>query len=108
MKTFIAKVGRGLCFKVVIESLNLLSRNLPLCLPLVSSCLHSQQALWTDQLSHLLGRGEVEKLDTKLRSLAVAGLDSLQLSSHQFCPDMEGEVARLADSVVRELLHVFT
>ena len=45
--------------------------------------LHMQ---WTMQLSPLLGELEVEKLDTKLRSLNVTGIDNLHLDYTQFFP----------------------
>ena len=45
--------------------------------------LHMQ---WTMQLSPLLGELEVEKLDTKLRSLNVTGIDHLHLDFTQFFP----------------------
>merc|ERR1711899_498993 len=41
---------------------------------------------WTSQLSPLLGVGEVDKLNVKLRSLNVSGLDRLKLSYKQFFP----------------------
>ena len=43
--------------------------------------LHMQ---WTMQLSPLLGELEVEKLDTKLRSLNVTGIEQLHLDYTQF------------------------
>ena len=41
---------------------------------------------WTEQLSPLLGAREVQKLDAKLRSLTVTGLDSLHLTLDMFFP----------------------
>ena len=43
--------------------------------------LHMQ---WTMQLAPLLGELEVEKLDTKLRSLNVTGIEHLHLDYTQF------------------------
>ena len=43
--------------------------------------LHMQ---WTMQLAPLLGELEVEKLDTKLRSLNVTGIENLHLDYTQF------------------------
>ena len=64
--------------------------------------LHMQ---WTMQLSPLLGELEVEKLDTKLRSLNVTGIDNLHLDYTQFFPvqcssDLERErLLRLINNI---------
>jgi len=41
---------------------------------------------WVDQLAPLLGAGEVDKLNAKLRSLNVTGLEALRLSYTQLFP----------------------
>ena len=55
---------------------------------------------WTIQLSPLLGAREVDKLDTKLRSLNVTGLDTLHLTYDMFFPAHQQEKA-LGDLVVK-------
>ena len=42
------------------------------------------QLQWSHQLAPLLGETEVDKLNTKLRSLCVLGLDDLHLDYGQF------------------------
>ena len=58
--------------------------NLPLLVLLSSCSMFSSNLLWTKQLSPLLGCKEVDKLNSKLRSLNVSGLDSLHISYRQF------------------------
>ena len=62
----------------------ILNHNLPLVVMLSTCSMFSTHLLWTTQLSPLLGAGEVDKLDTKLRTLNVSGLDSLQMTYRQF------------------------
>jgi len=62
----------------------ILSHNLPLVVTLSTCSMFSPNLLWTNQLSPLIGSGEVDKLDTKLRTLNVTGLDSLEMTYRQF------------------------
>merc|ERR1711962_402616 len=62
----------------------ILDNNLSVILQLKTGSFFQPHLDWTTQLSPLLGAGEVEKLDVKLRSLNVSGLDRLQLSYQQF------------------------
>jgi hypothetical protein len=55
---------------------------------------------WTKQLSPLLGVKEVQKLDAKLRSRTVTGLDSLHLAFDMFFPAQHQENT-VGDLVVR-------
>jgi len=68
------------------DQTEILENNLPLLNKLKICSLFNPSLDWTSQLSSLLGSGEVEKLDTKLRSLNVTGLDNLQLTYKQFFP----------------------
>ena len=62
----------------------LLTNNLALVTCLHTCTMFPATMMWTQQLSPLLGEGEVDKLNTKLRSLCVLGLDDLHLDYHQF------------------------
>jgi len=62
----------------------LLTSNLSLMTTLTTCSLFPGNLRWNNQLAPLLGEGEVEKLDTKLRSLNVLGLDQLHLDYNQF------------------------
>jgi hypothetical protein len=55
---------------------------------------------WTSQLSTLFGAREVDKLDTKLRSLNMTGLDTLHLTFDMFFPAHRQEKT-LGDLVVK-------
>lgn len=61
----------------------ILSNNVPLVVILSTCSMFSTKMLWTTQLTPILGAQEVEKLNTKLRSLAVSGLDSLSMTYTQ-------------------------
>merc|ERR1719479_475073 len=62
----------------------LLASNLSLVAVLTTAAMFPLHMQWTMQLSPLLGELEVEKLDTKLRSLNVTGIDNLHLDYNQF------------------------
>lgn len=62
----------------------LLTANLPTMLELQICTTFNPELLWTEQLTPILGQEEVDKLDNKLRSLNVTGLDQLQLIYNQF------------------------
>ena len=64
----------------------LLGSNLSLVAVLTTASMFPLHMQWTMQLSPLLGELEVEKLDTKLRSLNVTGIDNLHLDYTQFFP----------------------
>ena len=57
----------------------------------VTCCMFDKNITWTKQLSPLLGVMEVQKLDAKLRSLTVTGLDSLHLTFDMFFPAQHQE-----------------
>jgi len=61
----------------------ILSHNIPLVVILFTSSMFSPSMVWTTQLAPLLGAGEVEKLNTKLRTLNVSGLDCLKITFNQ-------------------------
>merc|ERR1711872_944632 len=61
----------------------ILSNNVPLVVILSTCSMFSTKMLWTTQLTPILGAQEVEKLNTKLRSLAVSGLNSLSMTYTQ-------------------------
>ena len=62
----------------------LVSSNLVLLSTLLTAAMFPPTLLWPAQLSPLLGDGEVDKLNTKLRSLNVMGLDNMHLDFMQF------------------------
>ena len=62
----------------------ILSHNVPLVVMLSTSSMFPTSMLWTTQLTPILGAGEVDKLNTKLRTLNVNGLDSLRMTYQQF------------------------
>ena len=51
---------------------------------LATCSMFSLDMTWTSQLSPLLGAREVDKLEAKLRSLNVTGLDRLHLTYNMF------------------------
>jgi len=63
-----------------------LGQNLPIVSNFHLSLLFRQDKHWTEQLTPLLGSQEITKLDKKLRSLNVSGLDNFRLQFSQFCP----------------------
>ena len=67
-----------------LDKSQILQNNLPLVVTLSTCSMFSTNQLWTTQLSPLLGAGEVDKLNTKLRTLNVIGLDSLKMTYRQF------------------------
>merc|ERR1719210_1387325 len=75
----------------------LVNSNLSLVTILTTCSMFPLHLQWTMQLSPLLGELEVEKLDTKLRSLNVTGIDNLHLDYGQFftVQASEGESERL-------------
>ena len=74
-----------------------MNSNLSLVTILTTCSMFPVHLQWTMQLSPLLGELEVEKLDTKLRSLNVTGIDNLHLDYGQFftVQASEGESERL-------------
>jgi len=66
------------------DRLVLLNSNLSLVTILNTCSMFPVHMQWTMQLSPLLGELEVEKLDSKLRSLNVTGIDNLHLDYGQF------------------------
>ena len=66
------------------DSQQLVTSNLSLVTSLMTCAMFPPSLLWSAQLSSLLGEGEVDKLDTKLRSLNVMGLDTMHLDYTQF------------------------
>ena len=67
-----------------LDKSEILHNNLPLVVTLSTCSMFSTNQLWTTQLSPLLGAGEVDKLNTKLRTLNVTGLDTLKMTYRQF------------------------
>ena len=63
---------------------HILSHNVPMVVMLSTSSMFPTSMLWTTQLTPILGAGEVDKLNTKLRTLNVNGLDSLRMTYQQF------------------------
>merc|ERR1712209_324310 len=74
---------QGLCAK---DRDQILGQNMGVVMTLKTCSFFHPRLEWTSQLSPLLGVGEVDKLNVKLRSLNVSGLDRLKLSYKQFFP----------------------
>jgi len=68
----------------VADSQQLVTSNLCLVTSLMTCSMFPPSLLWSSQLALLLGEGEVDKLNTKLRSLNVMGLDTMHLDYIQF------------------------
>ena len=66
----------------------------------ITCSMFDKNITWTKQLSPLLGVREVEKLDSKLRSLNVTDLESLRLTFDMFFPNHQ-QMETLGDLVVR-------
>ena len=66
------------------DQVSLVSSNLGLVSTLLTAAMFPPNLLWPTQLAPLLGEGEVDKLNTKLRSLNVMGLDNMHLDFMQF------------------------
>merc|ERR1712168_1055394 len=73
----------------------ILSHNVPLVVILTTCSMFSTKMPWTTQLTPILGAEEVEKLNTKLRTLSVSGLDSLSMTYTQFFRTQEEEEGRV-------------
>lgn len=58
----------------------IMSQNIPVLVELQVCTFFNPDLLWGEQLSTLIGATEVEKLDRKLKSMEVKGLDDLKLS----------------------------
>ena len=67
-----------------LDKSQILSHNVPLVVLLSTCSMFPTNMLWTTQLTPILGAGEVDKLNTKLKTLNVTGLDSLQMTYQQF------------------------
>ena len=67
-----------------LDKSQILSHNIPLVVLLSTSSMFPTNMLWTTQLTPILGAGEVDKLNTKLRTLNVARLDTLKMTYRQF------------------------
>ena len=67
-----------------LDKSQILSHNIPLVVLLSTCSMFPTNMLWTAQLTPILGAGEVEKLNTKLKTLNVTGLDSLTMIYQQF------------------------
>merc|ERR1719462_923368 len=91
---------QGLCAK---DRDQILGQNMGVVMTLKTCSFFHPRLEWTSQLSPLLGVGEVDKLNVKLRSLNVSGLDRLKLSYKQFFPSpfLQTERADMQDLVER-------
>ena len=78
----------------------ILCHNLGYLVVFTTCSMFDKNITWTKQLSPLLGVREVQKLDSKLRSLNVTDLDSLHLTFDMFFPNHQ-QKETLGDSVVR-------
>ena len=67
-----------------LDKSQILSHNIPLVVLLSTCSMFPTNMLWTTQLTPILGAGEVDKLNTKLKTLNVTGLDSMQMTYQQF------------------------
>ena len=76
---------------VYLDIFQILGHNMGYLVVFVTCCMFDKNITWKKQLSSLLGVKEVEKLDAKLRSLTVTGLDSLHLTFDMFFPAQHQE-----------------
>jgi len=81
----------------------ILSHNVPLVVILSTCSMFSTKMPWTTQLTPILGAEEVEKLNTKLRTLSVSGLDSLSMTYTQFFRTQEGEEEGRVATLVEDI-----
>lgn len=76
---------------------------MPLLVELQICTFFNPDLLWREQLTTLIGQEEVEKLDRKLKSLNVDGLDDLRIEySDMFCSRHIQESEQLLD-IVRDI-----
>ena len=81
----------------------ILEKNIPLLVELQICTFFNPDLLWREQLTTLIGQEEVEKLDRKLKSLSVDGLDDLRIEySDMFCSRPVQESEPLLD-IVRDI-----
>ena len=81
----------------------LLENNVPLLVELQICTFFNPDLLWREQLTTLIGQEEVEKLDRKLKSLSVEGLDDLRIEySDMFCSRPVQDSEPLLD-IVRDI-----
>jgi len=76
----------------------LLHQNIPILVEMQICTFFNPDLMWTDQITPLIGRDEVSKLERKLRSLNVTGLDDVRLDFDQFT------TAFSTDKYVKELV----
>jgi hypothetical protein len=77
-----------------------LGHNLGYLVVFVICSMFDKNITWTEQLSPLIGVREVQKLDSKLRSLNVTDIDSIHLTFDMFFPIHQQENT-MGDLVVR-------
>ena len=83
--------------------IKILENNVPLLVELQICTFFNPDLLWREQLTTLIGQEEVEKLDRKLKSLSVDGLDDLRIDyADMFCSRPEQELEPLLD-IVRDI-----
>ena len=81
----------------------ILENNVPLLVELQICTFFNPDLLWREQLTTLIGQEEVEKLDRKLKSLSVDGLDDLRIEySDMFCSRAVQESEPVLD-IVRDI-----
>jgi len=81
----------------------ILEKNIPLLVELQICTFFNPDLLWREQLTTLIGQEEVEKLDRKLKSLSVDGLDDLRIEySDMFCSRPVQDSEPLLD-IVRDI-----
>merc|ERR1712106_279139 len=81
----------------------ILTQNIPFLVEMQICTFFNPDLMWREQFIPLMGQEEVVKLDNKLKSLNVAGLDDLQVEySHMFNqPDMQD--SKLLQEAVKEV-----
>ena len=85
------------------QIVQILQHNVPLLVELQICTFFNPDLLWREQLTTLIGQEEVEKLDKKLKSLNVDGLDDLRIEySDMFCGRSITESEQMLD-IVRDI-----
>jgi len=78
----------------------ILTQNIPFLVELQICTFFNPDLMWREQFIPLMGREEVDKLDKKLKSLNVAGLDDLQVQwRHMFSQPHLDTTVNLQDAV---------
>eukprot|EP00092_Neocalanus_flemingeri_P041907 GFUD01045641.1.p1 GENE.GFUD01045641.1~~GFUD01045641.1.p1 ORF type:complete len:476 (-),score=149.67 GFUD01045641.1:139-1566(-) len=78
----------------------ILTQNIPYLVEMQICTIFHPSLVWREQLIPLMGLQEVDKLESKLKSLNIAGLDDLQVPySHMFTQPQPPDIKQLQETV---------